>query len=89
METIRFSISSCDAWAGEEEGLWDINQWHHCGELELPQYLRMLDITDILINEGYLTPVAKNRVEIEDIGCGYRVVNYETREPLYDLVDLS
>jgi len=84
--SMKYKICSIDAWAGDEKGSWDCNNWFSVGEIEIDLTKGHKEIIALLIEEGYLKPLAKRRVAIEEIGdYTIRIVDKKTFQPLYDL----
>lgn len=83
---MKYKVCSIDAWAGEEKGLWDVNNWFSVGEIEIALDKEDKEIIALLIEEGYLKPLAKKRVTAEEISDRtIRILDKKTFQPLYDL----
>lgn len=84
---MKYKILSIDAWAGNEEGEWDCNDWYHIGVVEIPEGVEGNAIIELMIEEGHLKPKALGLVVAEDISdCTIRLSCESSFQPLYDLV---
>lgn len=77
-------ILSIDAWAGDEEGTWDWNNWHTVGQAGK----EVLDLTndkliEFMIEEGFLKQGCEKLVEVEDDGYNIVFSDRETFEPIF------
>lgn len=81
---MRYQVYNLEAWAAyEEDDLWDINSRVLVGYLQVDNS----DITSALIEEGFLKPMAKSRVKVEEIGeSTIRILDKKNFQPIYDLV---
>lgn len=76
----EMDILQIDAWAGDEPGTWEWNQWFHAGKTSiLPKSVTEF-IVDVL---GGMATQADELYDIEDDQYNVILVNRETREPLF------
>jgi hypothetical protein len=84
---MKYQVLSIDAWAGEEKGLWDCNMWFKAGQIEIGYGAERSDIARLMVEEGFLYPSARKRVDVEEISdTTIRICDKKTFQPLYDLV---
>lgn len=84
---MKYKVLSIDAWAGNEVGEWDCNDWHKAGVVEIPYSVEGNAIIELMIEEGFLKPSAIGLVMVEDISDStIRLSCDSSFEPLYDLV---
>jgi hypothetical protein len=81
--SITFPVIEIDAWAGDEEGLWDWNSWAYVGYLELNLDSPHQEIINLFITRGLLRHDCADQVEVEDDQFNLVIVDKETREPLF------
>lgn len=96
---MRFRVQAIEAWRGcdSDEGdfpcaRWDINAWHNCGEIEVPENSENKDLYMILVEEGYLKPKAKDMVYSYTLECNeliIRIYSLIDHEPLYELTEIA
>lgn len=84
---MQYKVLDLDVWAAEEEGLWDVNNWHSIGEINIPDSFDSDLIIERMIDENYLNAKARNLVEAEDTDdCTIRVLRKDDYKPVFDLV---
>lgn len=84
---MKYQVLSIDAWAGNEEGEWDCNDWFKTGVIEIPASVEGNAIIELMIEEGFFKPKALGLVVSEDISDSTIRLSCESSfEPLYDLV---
>ena len=84
MKTMK--ILSVDAWAGDEPGSWDWNQWFHVGDISTKDFDKMKSNREYIKyfrDEGYITDYSKGKVGIDDDGYNIVLIEKGTRRPLY------
>ena len=80
-----FRILSIDAWAGQEKGTWEWNQWHGVGYFPADK----LDagaraILSFLRNDlALLSKESAGRVTLEDDGYNLVIMERSNRRPLF------
>lgn len=79
-------ILSIDAWAGDEEGNWDWNNWFDVGDITKEEFEKLKTDKDFRLwfkNAGYTTTANKRKVFIDD--DYYNIVLCDARDsrPLY------
>lgn len=83
---MKYQVCAIEAWAGDEEGSWDVNNWFNAGVIEIGDEPIEQEIVQLMIESGHLKPAALGGVYIDDPANGtMRVCDAETHEPLYDL----
>jgi hypothetical protein len=84
---MKYQVYAIDAWATDEEGGWDTNDWHKAGIVEIPTSFENNEIIERMIDEGYLKPKAIDLVYCDDIcDTTIRISADSNFQPLYDLV---
>ncbi len=88
METTTYKVSSIEAWAGFEEGDWDINAWYPQYSFEIDGETTDTAIIQALIDNGYLKEDTQDKVYLTRLhnDLDTMVVHEaENHRPLYEL----
>lgn len=81
-----YKVLSLDVWAGEEEGLWEINNWFNCGSVDIEEDASNEDVLDILHKEGYISRVDIAEVQNWGDDFFYQIVDISNNDyPVYQL----
>lgn len=80
----KFLIRQVEAWAGDEEGLWDYNNVWSIGEMTTKAKNERKAFTNYLRKNGIV--FKKNRTRIEFDGDNYTIIDRKTYEPLFDAI---
>jgi len=84
---MKYQVLSIDAWAGDEAGEWDCNDWFKSGVIEIAEGVEGNAIIELMIEEGFLKPKALGLVVSEDISDSTIRLSCESSfQPLFDLV---
>ena len=78
-------VLSIDAWAGEEEGMWDWNNWFTVGEISKADFEKLetdQDYASWFYDEGYTATDSLIIVSIEDDQYNVVVCDAENNRPL-------
>ena len=79
--TQTFKVLSIDAWAGDEPGSWDWNNWYNVGTVDIDINASKDAILKAMLDQGFITQIAGG--DIEDDQYNLVIVDDATREPIF------
>ena len=88
---VKLKVINLDVWGNEEEG-YEINDFIPIGTIEVsvddPYDISTDRLIDLLIQEEYIRPSAKELIELSDLGYAdyfYQVTEKKTDKPIYNI----
>lgn len=82
-----YSVNELDVWAGEENGLWDINNvMRDCARVELKDPYNVREVLK-KVREHYNLQNGKYTTNIQETQCSdlFEIINRNTQKPVLQL----